>query len=92
MTWDKEERRSNPPADFGPMIEEATQKALERVLTRIGVDHENPLEQQEDFAFLRKQRKGAEQAGMWVKRSVLMAFVSALLWLGVEGFKHVQWK
>lgn len=91
MIWEGDERRHEPPTDFGPMVEAATEKAIENVLTRLGVDHENPLEMQEDMSFLRKQRRGAEQAGTWVKRSVLMAFISGLLWLVFEGAKHINW-
>lgn len=92
MSWEGRERRQDPPPDFGPMVEAATQKAIERVLTRLGVDHQNPLEMQEDMAFLRKNRKGAEQAGMWARRTILVAFLSGLIWASFEGIKHIDWK
>lgn len=68
----------------------AAELAVERVMLRMGVDPASPeamREFREDSAFLRRQRKGAEQVAAWTKRSIVSAVVGGFLWLLWEGFK-----
>lgn len=68
-------------------INDAIKKAMTDFLTGIGLDIANPLDLQQDFSFVRKQRKGSENLLNWGKKSIYLAAIGgALTWLGL-GFK-----
>lgn len=68
------------------VAEEAAQKAVDRTLTGLGVDMDQPLEFQRDMAHLRRWRRAVDSAGL-KGLTVLMGFmvigVCALVYLGV---------
>lgn len=55
-------------------------------LTEIGVDHTDPLETQADFAWLRKSRRGSEEAARWIRRTAVVAFAGAVIYWGWRAF------
>lgn len=68
-------------------IDDAIKQAMTELLTGIGLEVANPFELQQDFSFVRKQRKGSENILNWAKKSIYLAAIGgALTWLGL-GFK-----
>jgi hypothetical protein len=55
-------------------VEDAVVDGVRRVLTTLGIDHENALEMQQDFAYLRRLRLGTGK----VTGRVLWGGLSAL--------------
>ena len=66
---------------------EAAEATVHQTLAVLGVDVENPRHMQEDFAFLRRNRRAQEQAVTWARRTIIVTLLSALLSLLVLGFK-----
>ena len=74
-------------AELQRLVEEAAEKGAHRALVSMGLNPANPMQMQEDFAFLRKQRQASEQIGRHVKISLITLAVSgfvSLLFLGVQ--------
>jgi len=69
------------------IADEAAKKAVDKALLSLGVDLAKPLEAQQDFAFLRNQRKASEDIGKTIKVALILALVSGVLGLLVIGFK-----
>lgn len=68
-------------------VTEASERATQNVLQRLGFDTSQPIELQKDMAYLRAQREGSEQVSVWVKRGVMTAALSGLtmmLWMGFK--------
>lgn len=42
---------------------------------------------QADLHFVARQRRGAEEASRWIRRGVVMAFISGLVWAVWQGLK-----
>ena len=62
------------------MTEDDIRITVRATLTELGIDHTDPLETQRDFAWLRKSRRGSEEAARWVRRTAVTAFVGACLY------------
>lgn len=65
-------------------------KAVRRTLTTLGVDissTEKMLHVQADFAYMRKQRIGSEEVTRWVKRGVVGAFLSGVIYTVLVGMR-----
>lgn len=69
------------------IAEAAAKKAVDNALRSLGVDLDKPLETQQDFAFLRNQRRASEDVGKATKLALILALISGVLGLLVIGFK-----
>ena len=70
------------------IAELAAKKAVTDMFVRLGVDPEDPLEAQKDFAHLRKWRKSVEAMSMKAMMTALVTLVTGLLaavYVGVRG-------
>lgn len=66
-------------------VDAIVQDSVSRILTRLGMDHTNPLEIQQDFARLREWRQASEQLKSKTMLVILSVFVAGLLsviWVG----------
>ncbi|WP_444901695.1 hypothetical protein ACJJIG_21195 [Microbulbifer sp. SSSA007] len=71
----------------------AAKEANDELLQKLGVDTENILEMQKDFAHLRRQRVASDQVGVWTKRIVLGIVLSGLfatLWAGFKAALNIK--
>lgn len=75
-------------AELQRLVEEAAEKGAHRALVSMGLNPANPMQMQEDFAFLRKQRQASEQIGRHVKISIITVAVSGLISLLVLGLQQ----
>jgi hypothetical protein len=69
------------------VVQDASERATEHVLEKLGIDVSEPFEFQKDMAFVRSQRESSEQVGLWVKRGVITAAISgvlSLVWVGIQ--------
>lgn len=74
----------------GAVNEEEIKRVVRATLLEIGMNTSDPdavTEMQEDFAHLRRSRKGAEEVGKWVKRGLIGSGISAGLYVAWEGIK-----
>lgn len=68
------------------VAQEAANKAVEGALTKLGVDHQNPIEMQQDFARLREWRTSVDairRKGILTVVGVLVTGALAALWVGL---------
>ncbi len=68
------------------VAEQAAQRAVDRTLTGLGVDMEEPLEFQRDLAHLRRWRKAVDRAegkGLLAFIGLLVIGACALVYMGV---------
>lgn len=61
--------------------------AAQEVLKMLGMDVDSPREMQQDFAYLRTQRKASEQVGTWTRRALLIFVITSALTLLLTGIK-----
>jgi hypothetical protein len=80
MTWNGTERRQED-GHLKEVAHEAAHEAVKETFIALGVDVTIPLDMQEDFAFLRRMRHGAEKAGGRVVMTVLTIVVAGLVGL-----------
>lgn len=83
------------PDETRKIAKEAAHEAVQETFMHFGVDVkevESLRNFQADLQFLSRQRKGADEAGKWIKRSGIAIALSGLVWLIVEGFKHAVGK
>ena len=79
------------PDEAHKIAREGGHEALREFFIFLGVDIDNAeslKEFQSDLSFMRRQRKGAEQAGVYFRWAIITTFVSALAWVIFEGVKH----
>ena len=77
--------------DIKKVAHEGAHQAIKEFFLFMGTDIEDAdslKEFQSDLIFIRKQRRGAEQAGIYFRWTLITTFVSGLAWLLFEGFKH----
>lgn len=78
--------------DIKRIVREAVGEALEEWATKYGLNVREPLEQQEDFAFLHRQRKATEAFSATIRRSITWtagaALASGAVWLAWEAIKQ----
>lgn len=75
--------------DVERIAAKATKTAVLEILTRMGIDVNQPLEMQEDFAWTRKYRKLAENIGSKIILTVvtlmtvgIIAMITKTFWTG----------
>jgi len=74
-------------------VREIAREAAAEVMARFGFDDEDRKEIYADALWLRRQRLGAEQFQIWVKRGVIGAFISGALvalWTGVKELARLK--
>ncbi len=79
------------PEETHRIAKEGAHEGVREAFMHFGVDitdADSVKAFQADLHFLGRQRKGAEEAGRWIRRAALGAFVSGLLWVLWEGLKH----
>ena len=62
---------------------------VEETLTKIGIDHEDPIEMQKDFQHLREWREAAtamKKKGMITAVGVIVTGVLAAIWLAIREY------
>lgn len=70
---------------------EAAKEAVRETFKPLGVDIDNAdsySEFTDDMRYLRRQRKGSEELGKWVRRSAVWVAIPAVLYALWEGFRH----
>ena len=65
----------------------AFDERLPAYMRSLGIDTENPVEVQQDHAFLRRQRVGTERIRRTALWAIVWTVVPAALWLLWEGWK-----
>lgn len=74
--------------DISEISAEVAEKVTMRVLTRLGLDAEEPLELQKDFAHLRAWRTSIDTAkGATIKAAISTLVAGAVGWLWLVWFK-----
>jgi len=68
-------------------VEELVPVAVKQTLLAIGINPENPLEAQNDMAFLRSMRERCEKVGMGAVIAAATITVGGILSVFVLGFK-----
>ena len=82
------ERRSSNGA-----YQEIAREAVAETFRAVGADIDNPIELQKDFAHLRGHRLAREQAGQYVRRTLITVTVTSALggaWLLLKD--QLPWK
>ena len=81
-------------ADIERIAKDAAKNAIKEVMTTWGVDVKHPLEMQEDFAWIRKYRKLAENVGSRIILTVavlstggILALITRSIWHGSGDIK-----
>ena len=72
-------RRS--PEQFEEIAEAAAMKAVRRTLLSLGIDPEDPVEAQQDFALLRRLRKAREKGAHAVQWAILIGLTTGIMTL-----------
>ena len=68
-------------------LKEIVSESVYETLTLLGLDHENPLEMQRDFQYLREWRTASEKIktqGLMVILAILITGLCGALWLGIK--------
>ena len=79
------------PEETRRVAKEGAHEGVREALVHFGVDiadAKSLKEFQANLHFLDKQRRGAEEAGRWIRRGLLLTFVSGLAWIAWEGVKQ----
>jgi uncharacterized membrane protein len=74
--------------DARRIAEEAAERALERLLLRLGIDAEEAIEVQRDMTFVRNWRVSADtikRQGLIVAVGVVVVGMLALIWNAIKG-------
>ena len=74
-------------AELQQAVQEASEQATKNILKSMGFDTSQPLQVQQDQAYLRRQRESSEAVAVWVKRGVIMTALSGvatMVWLGIQ--------
>jgi hypothetical protein len=68
-------------------LKEIVSESVYETFTLLGLDHENPLEMQRDFQYLREWRTASEKIktqGLTVIIGIIITGLCAALWLGLK--------
>lgn len=76
-----------PVSELRELIRQVSHETVEYTLSLHGIDVDEPREQQADQRYLRDLRRGAEQVGRYVRRTIVITVVAALLYALWEGAK-----
>lgn len=74
--------------DVKRIAKDASKQAIKEVMTTWGVDVKHPLEMQEDFAWIRKYRKLAENIGSRIILTVVMVSTIGIIGLITKSVWH----
>lgn len=90
VTPDQQEEfiRTEVKKHLQPLVRTEVRGGIIDVLQLFGMDTNNPLEQQADYAFLREERKKHGSTGRTVRTAALNTGVMAMILAAWEGFKH----
>jgi hypothetical protein len=69
-------------------LKEVVAEGVYETFTQLGLDHENPLEMQRDFQYLRDWRVASEEVkskGIMALLAILLSGAVAALWIGFKG-------
>lgn len=78
------------PEEIHRVAKEGAHEGVREAFMHFGVDIADAKSLsrfQANLQFLDRQRRGAEEAGRWLRRGILMAFVSGLIWVAWQGLK-----
>lgn len=73
--------------------EELIKKTVHETLTSLGFTIDDPNAVQQDMAYLRKSRTGADDVGKWIKRSAISVAITAfvsVIWIGIQAAFHLK--
>lgn len=69
-------------------IRQIVQASVAETLARIGFTIDNPAAIQRDMIHLRRIREGQEETAVWIKRTAIGVFVTALLYVLWDAISH----
>lgn len=81
------EQAQAPPRLTEDQIKDIVRTTVETTLTTLGINHQDPIEMQADFAHLRRWRKATNQAtnlGFITLVTTITAGVLGAIWLGFQ--------
>lgn len=64
------------------------EKTVRETLSGLGFNADDIHEMQADLMYLRRMRKGSEEMGQWIRRSIITVTIPTLLFVLWEAFKH----
>lgn len=70
-------------------VREAVRQGVEDALLDLGIDHKDPLQMQQDFAYLRRLRRGSDMFKNKVIFGTLAAIGTLIVTLIVMGFQSI---
>lgn len=82
--------QKGPKKTVDEIAQEAADKALERVLLRLGIDPEDTQGLQNwrnDLFFLARMSRGAHQISSIIVKTCVGAAVLGIIWIVLQGFK-----
>ena len=74
-------------------ISEIVKSAVHETLTALGFTIDDPNAVQQDMAYLRKSRMGADDVAKWVKRSGISVAITAfftVVWMGIQAAMELK--
>ena len=78
------------PEEIHRIAKEGAHEGVREAFMHFGVDIADARSVkafQADLHFVARQRRGAEEVGRWIRRGVVLAFVSGLVWVVWQGLK-----
>lgn len=78
------------PEEIHRIAKEGAHEGVREASMHFGVDISDARSVkafQADLHFVARQRRGAEEISRWIRRGVVMAFLSGLVWLFWQGLK-----
>lgn len=70
-------------------LQEIVAESVQETFTQLGLDHENPLEMQRDFQYLREWRTASEKIktqGIYTIVAIIITGLFGAVWVGI---KHI---
>ena len=77
MAFSEEEK-----AELQKMMDASTEKAVSNTLKSLGIDTNEAIEAQKDFAFLRTQRSSADAIVQRIKQMVVIGIIAVVIYFG----------
>lgn len=88
---DEQDKTPSPyVAAVQAVAQEASERALESILLRMGIDPDDKdglKEFRENLAFVARMKRGANQLSSVIIKTCAGAIVAAFLWMLVQGFR-----
>ena len=79
------------PAEIEAIAEQASDRAIEKMLLTLGIRIDDAIETQKDMAHLRAWRVGTERLGFKATAALVVVVVSGLasaVWVGIKAALH----